>query len=188
MRKKSHISLARYIVKSSSDEALKKHWLSFYVGSILPDCKPSFLYKKHEITGTFPEVKRSIDTLVYGKKNKPVKNKRKYYLDLGQVTHYIADYFTFPHNKLYSGGLKEHCAYEEELKHSLRSYLRSPIQIQKEEEFATPEALCDFIEEKHGDYLNRKKSIDEDIHHIVSVNHQIVEGISDLYKKVNCIF
>ena len=149
MRKKSHISLARYIVESTTDEALKKHRMSFYIGSILPDCKPSFLYKKHEITGTFPEVRRSIDALVYGKKNKPVKNKRMYYLDLGQVTHYIADYFTFPHNKLYPGGLKEHCAYEEELKHSLRSYLKSPVHPQREIEFATPEALCDFIEEKH---------------------------------------
>ncbi len=30
----------------------------FYIGSILPDCKPSFVYKKHEINGTFPDVKR----------------------------------------------------------------------------------------------------------------------------------
>lgn len=40
MRKKSHISLARYIVANTEDEGLKKHWLSFYIGSVLPDCKP----------------------------------------------------------------------------------------------------------------------------------------------------
>ena len=45
MRKKSHISLARYIVANTKDEELKKHKLSFYIGSILPDCKPSFVYK-----------------------------------------------------------------------------------------------------------------------------------------------
>lgn len=54
MRKKSHISLARYLVRNLDDGDLRKHKLSFYIGSILPDCKPSFLYKKHEITGTFP--------------------------------------------------------------------------------------------------------------------------------------
>ena len=61
MRKKSHISLARYIVANTKDEELKKHKLSFYIGSILPDCKPSFVYKRHEISGTFPLVKKNIE-------------------------------------------------------------------------------------------------------------------------------
>ena len=52
MRKKSHISLARYIVNSLDDKELKKHRFSFYIGSVLPDIKPSFIYKRHEINGT----------------------------------------------------------------------------------------------------------------------------------------
>ena len=43
MRKKSHISLARDIVRNSEDEGLRKHKWAFYLGSILPDIKPSFL-------------------------------------------------------------------------------------------------------------------------------------------------
>ena len=35
MRKKSHISLARYIVNSLDDKELKKHRFSFYIGSLL---------------------------------------------------------------------------------------------------------------------------------------------------------
>ena len=34
MRKKSHISLARYIVNSLDDKELKKHRFSFYIGSV----------------------------------------------------------------------------------------------------------------------------------------------------------
>ena len=49
MRKKSHISLARYMVENLKDEELKHHKFSFYLGSILPDIKPSFLYKRHEM-------------------------------------------------------------------------------------------------------------------------------------------
>lgn len=77
MRKKSHISLARYLVRNLDDGDLRKHKLSFYIGSILPDCKPSFLYKKHEITGTFPQVKREIERLSsdYQKKYKRQKSK-----------------------------------------------------------------------------------------------------------------
>lgn len=41
MRKKSHISLARYMVENLKDEELKHHKFSFYLGSILPDIKPS---------------------------------------------------------------------------------------------------------------------------------------------------
>ena len=90
MRKKSHISLARYIVANTKDEELKKHKLSFYIGSILPDCKPSFVYKRHEISGTFPLVKKNIAYLVEGKKNHTPKRKRMYYKNLGEITHYVA--------------------------------------------------------------------------------------------------
>lgn len=53
------------------------------------------------------------------------KKNRKYYRDLGQVSHYLADYFTFPHNKIYPGGFKDHCSYEERLKRDLRSYIKA---------------------------------------------------------------
>ena len=81
MRKKSHISLAKYIVNSLDDKELKKHRLSFYIGSVLPDIKPSFVYKRHEINGTFPYVKKHIARLSEGQK---VMNKKggKYYRDL----------------------------------------------------------------------------------------------------------
>ena len=90
MRKKSHISLARYIVANTEDEGLKKHWLSFYIGSVLPDCKPSFIYKRHEITGTFPKLRKDIDALIHGKEKRFPKRKRMYYMNLGEITHYVA--------------------------------------------------------------------------------------------------
>lgn len=188
MRKKSHISLARYIVHNSDDENLKKHKYSFYLGSILPDCKPSFVYRKHEMDGTFPDVKVMIDRLINGKNQKPVVNKKKYYVNLGQVTHFVADYFTFPHNKTYEGSLKDHCSYEEVLKKRLREYLKKGKDKRHRTigmEFQSPEKLCDFIQHSHDKYLERKLNIDEDIRHIISVNHVIVEGISALLRKVH---
>ena len=120
MRKKSHISLARYMVEHLGDEGLKKHKFSFYLGSILPDIKPSFLYKKHEIGETFPTVRKWIIRLSEERKAGDKKRGKKYYMDLGQLCHYLADYFTFPHNHTYSGGLKEHCSYEKKLKYDLK--------------------------------------------------------------------
>lgn len=184
MRKKSHISLARYLVQNLDDRNLKKHKLAFYLGSILPDCKPSFVYKKHEITGTFEDVKREIKKLSSDYEKKYKRQKSKYYRNLGQVTHYLADYFTFPHNKIYPGNLKDHCVYEEELKRKLRNYLKSP-EVKKDKKLVvdlkTPEALIEFIQKSHDDYLRRKNCVEDDIHSIVALNHQAVESITEFF-------
>lgn len=188
MRKKSHISLARYIVANTKDEGLKKHWLSFYIGSILPDCKPSFIYKRHEITGTFPKLRKNIEALISGKKDRKFqKRKRKYYMDLGEITHYVADYFTFPHNKIYPGGFREHCAYEERLKRELRAFLKTEapnaLNEKGRRQFADQEALFSYIQNMHEHYLSCNIDTAKDIENIVLVNKQVVDGIDYLFLK-----
>lgn len=186
MRKKSHILLARYIAKNTEDEELKKHRLSFYIGSILPDCKPSFVYKKHEINGTFPDVKKMVNQLIFGKQQGKLTRKRRYYMNLGQVTHYVADYFTYPHNKIYLGNLKDHCSYEEQLKRSLKNYIMSRNMEAGEKvqaDFSDAEALYEYILERHKQYLGRKINIETDIRNIVATNRMLVEAIADLFYK-----
>lgn len=182
MRKKSHISLARYIVDVLDNEELKRHKLSFYLGSILPDIKPSFVYKRHEINGTFPSVKQHIERLAEGEKAVEKKG-RKYYMDLGQISHYLADYFTFPHNDIYPGSLKDHCSYEEKLKKDLRSYIKSgeaAKQKLNEEHFNNAESLCEFIQKAHNEYLDKKHGVEDDIRHIIEINQQALEGMIEL--------
>ena len=53
MRKKSHISLAHYLMNSEGMESIQHHKGAFYIGSILPDCVPSFLVRKHTIEESF---------------------------------------------------------------------------------------------------------------------------------------
>ena len=183
MRKKSHISLARYIVNNLEDKDLKKHRLSFYIGSVLPDIKPSFLYKRHEMEGTYPDIKRHIKRLSEGKKLVEKKKGRKYYMDLGQISHYLADYFTYPHNKIYPGGFKDHCSYEEKLKRDLRQYIKSGDAARHKGdkiEFKNAESLCNFIQKTHDDYLVKKHNVEDDIEHIVEVNYKALEGMTRL--------
>lgn len=183
MRKKSHISLARYIVNNLEDGDLKKHRLSFYIGSVLPDIKPSFLYKRHEMEGTYPDIKRHIKRLSEGKKLVEKKKGRKYYMDLGQISHYLADYFTYPHNKIYPGGFKDHCSYEEKLKRDLRQYIKSGDAARhkgSKAEFKNAESLCNFIQKTHDDYLAKKHNVEDDIEHIVEINYKALEGMTQL--------
>lgn len=182
MRKKSHISLAQYIVNSVEAEPLEKHRKAFCLGSILPDCKPSFLTTKHEIDGTFGNMQEEILRLTDKNINQK-GNMRVFCRDLGQVIHFIADYFTFPHNHIYPGTLKDHCVYEEELKHTLRSYIKSG-EAEKNSHlinvFRTPQEICDYIKKSHEEYLKIKKTVKEDCKYIVSICHQVVVGILNL--------
>jgi len=85
MRKKSHISLAKYLVDSMGVQDLQEHKKSFYIGSIIPDLKPSFLTKRHTIEDTFETLINEIKAL--GEPDSEIII-RKYYF--GQSTRLIA--------------------------------------------------------------------------------------------------
>ena len=159
MRKKSHISLAKHIVQISDIKNFDEHKKAFYIGSILPDCKPSFLTKRHEITGTFGLVEKGMYKLTQGY-HRMDELSTMYFTKLGEVMHYIEDYFTFPHNKEYPGTMKQHCVYEGQLKHKLREYIGnlnerdmkrwwSGLQLDDLNRFTSVADICDFLKEEH---------------------------------------
>lgn len=189
MRKKSHISLAKHIVDRAGIQSFDKHKKAFYIGSILPDCKPSFITKRHEITGTFQFVEHKIHKLTHGY-HKIGDLSTVYFTRLGEVIHYVADYFTFPHNKEYPGTIKEHCIYEGKLKHKLRSYIKNASEqdLKRQEDailhardwkqFQTVSDICNFIKEEHDKYIHKKyHSVEEDCKYIVDICSQVVMAI-----------
>lgn len=191
MRKKSHISLAKYIVNSISEQDMMAHKKAFYLGSILPDCKPSFLTERHEIEGTFPKVQEQMRVLVDKHKNFQI-NTRVFYRRLGEIIHYIADYFTFPHNTHYTGSLKDHCMYEKELKKSLKEYIENGDALKQcvwirnnKGVLNSTEAICQFIQMAHDRYVKKKNTVEEDCRQIVVLCHQVVEAIIALIKGEN---
>ena len=124
LRKKSHILVARYLAdQMPATKSLQSHRKAFCLGSILPDIKPSFLTKKHEYFGTFEEIQGKMKALI---DNDPKESKeRVYWRRFGEVMHYMADYFTFPHNTNFTGNLYEHNKYEKHLKNHLKRYIES---------------------------------------------------------------
>lgn len=182
MRKKSHISLAGFLVHDIQTKELVKHKKAFYLGNILPDCKPSFLTTKHEFDGTFTMVQQKIEALTDAEDMTEL-NDRVYIRRLGEVIHYIADYFTFPHNVTYTGNLKDHCYYEKELKFGLRNYIRSG-QAKKDKtqitSFQSTDDLFQYIQKAHQDYLSLKRDVEEDCIYIVRICNQVVQAILQL--------
>lgn len=182
MRKKSHISLSLYLINNIDSELLETHKKAFIVGSILPDCKPSFVTIRHNIEETFEMVTEFIKKLTTDYENFK-RISTAYCRKLGEVTHYIADYFTFPHNDEFDGNIKDHCMYEKHLKYALKEYINSEdICVNKDiaRNFKTPDELCSFVKNLHKQYLSNKNDIASDCRYIVALCHIVVTGILHL--------
>lgn len=179
MRKKSHISLAKYLLNSQGMEKLQSHSKAFYFGSILPDCVPTFITRRHTIEDTFHILKKEIYKLTENYDFE--KGIGSYYCrHMGVITHYVADYFTLPHNSIYTGNMAEHCKYEKHLKSALFDYINSEEarkQRAEKQQFHTVNELCDFIMRMHEKYLHVIQQIKVDCEYIVSLCHKVVDEI-----------
>ncbi len=164
MRKKSHISLAKGVINGLDIGDRINHRLSFFVGSIWPDCTPSFLTKRHCIDETFDILAVNMEKFL----EKYKTNKDMSILStwrMGIVMHYIADYFTYPHNSHYTGGFKQHCIYEEELKHRMYSFVadvKNAISQYDVPVFASTSQIKDYIKNRHNAYMKLNANVDYD--------------------------
>lgn len=182
MRKKSHILLARYLADQMPvAESLQSHRKAFCLGSILPDIRPSFVTKRHEYFGTIDEIQEKIRALV--EQNPSECKERVYWRNFGEVMHYMADYFTFPHNKTYTGSLLEHNKYEKILKNRLKAYIQTgaaETYACRAMHFTSLADLIDFIKISHASYLRKTRNITEDINYILTICYQVIQGIVQL--------
>ena len=179
LRKKSHISLAKYLMNNMNVQDLYEHKKAFYIGSILPDLKPSFLTKRHTIDETFDILMDEIKKItIHYDINKGINSY--YARHLGVITHYLSDYCTFPHNSVFTGTLSEHCYYEKELKYSLKEFVQSSsAQRQRTEckKSQTIEEISLFIRKTHREYLTAIKTVKGDIHYIIELCFKVVDAI-----------
>lgn len=198
MRKKSHISLAGQMMNSLEVEGVIHHKLTFYIGNILPDCKPSFLTTPHTFNDTFEKIGEKMSELVKSFEEAKGMTMTKT-MRLGEVTHYIADYFTFPHNTHFGGTLKDHCYYEGDLKRRMKEYIESGqamILKDKVEIFGRIEDLLAYVKERHREYMSKKRCIKDDMDYIITVCTSVLASLihmclrlsEESIKKPGCVF
>lgn len=179
MRKKSHFSLVHYLMNSVGMEVLREHKTALYIGSILPDCTPSFITRKHSIEETFELLRTEINKITVNyDANEGISSY--YCRHLGIITHYIADYFTFPHNSIFAGTLKEHCIYEKDLKKAFRTFVKSDEAKKVREQnstFHSVDDICSLIHTMHEEYLKVKKEVRQDCVYIIELCYRVVDAI-----------
>ena len=175
MRKKSHISLARYLVREMKLDGLVKHKKAFYLGSILPDLTPKMITSPHEFSTSYDGLQCTIRSIAEEGLEEEW-NERALWRKVGVVLHYVADYFTFPHNTSFNGNLKDHCIYESEMKYYMREFVWTPEAKRifrdakrRAHNMKNTEELFAYIEEMHSSYMQDIHSVANDCRQILSL-------------------
>lgn len=185
METKNHWHLAEYI---SLERGFEKYKKEFILGSIMPDINLFSYLRGHTYKESIAMIHSNGKSLVE-KKN---WNGTSFY-HLGVILHYIADYFTFPHNTTFTGSLKDHCTYEKRLHTYFFQFLQSNnvgsslMPLQKS--FFPIHSITDLftlLEEKHHEYLSMMPSFQTDCQYIFSLTNIVAYFIPKLHKEYHC--
>lgn len=170
MKTKDHKMLSKYLMKQMDCPIDLIGKSAFLLGTVEPDYNPiTYLrgsihqqtMRGHNYDNARNYIKKLIDKL----QNPKINEVRKYIL-LGKLVHYTADAFTYPHNNIFTGNLKEHCIYEEKFhKYFYEKLQYANIMNIPESE----ENLFHQIEEMHKNYLQEKRDFFSDGIYILSV-------------------
>lgn len=158
-----------------SNEEFEVKRKCFLFGNILPDCLPTFIYVRHNIDKTLKKVEKLLEELT-----KLDTNTYRFWIKLGCIMHYTADYFTYPHTRIFNEGFLKHNSYEKILKNKFKEHIEHISQchikfLKNSEDFIA------YIKEKQENYFkekkNRKMDVDIDIDYIFEVCSTIFENI-----------
>ncbi len=160
MFRQAHIILARYIADEMQSEELSKHKLSLYIGSVIPDMTIKYRLKDHEFDQTWEDEKERIRAIVESEPEN-AHEERVLCRQIGIVLHFLADYFTCPHNPSYGINIVEHGIYEGFQALELRNFLYTTEAMEQffarkksAEKIHSTEELFSYIEWMHDRYLS----------------------------------
>jgi hypothetical protein len=80
------------------------HEKTFLLGNFFPDLIHSYFWRPHE----YHHSRTSLQKMIDGIKKRPIFLSFR----LGVLTHYISDYFCYPHSGVYNKGIFRHIMYE----------------------------------------------------------------------------
>ena len=188
MRKKSHVALARYLVRGLGSPELIRHRKAFCLGSILPDLNPKMLAVPHEYDTTFGTFRLLCRQVLDEAARTDEENERVLWRRTGVAMHYLADYFTYPHNASFEGSVKDHCMYESEMKYRMRVLVWIPegreifARARKTaEEFGSIEELFGYIAGMHAKYMRTRVHTPEtDCRQILELCATVLNAFSEL--------
>lgn len=147
MKSTDHLALGRYLLDRYGTAGLRRHRRAFLIGCVEPDINIfSFLrgimthekFTGHNAANSSAFVRKHIGSL----ESSGVWSAWDAFR-LGTVLHYAADAFTYPHNSFWTGSLRQHILYEEELHTAFTAALRRGGEDPAESYELLRKAYCD---------------------------------------------
>lgn len=162
----------------------------FVYGNLKPDLTGTYLTKRHNPSIMMDEVMDKIRAFAEKYTIAPT-NGRELSVDLGEICHYMTDFFTYPHNDdIYTHNLFAHYVYEKRVAFVIRRRMTEA----KFEQWVNPiipptsvDALLNRITDMHDAYraAGRHHGIDDDLVHICRATATVVLSIiSIVYEQV----
>lgn len=162
----------------------------FVYGNLKPDLTGTYLTKRHNPSIMMDEVMEKIRAFTEKYTIGPV-NSRELSVDLGEICHYITDFFTYPHNDdIYDRSLFAHYVYEKRVALVIRRRMTEA----RFEQWVSPlippmsvDALIHRIGAMHDTYRapGRRHGINDDLINICRATALVVLSIINIvYEQV----
>ncbi len=154
---------------------------AFLYGNLKPDLTGTYLTKRHYPSLMFEEVMDKIRSFSerYEISADAINDDRSLAVDLGEICHYITDFFCFPHNDdIYDHCLLRHYIYEKRIAAGLRRRLtweKFETWVSEAPQIWTVEDLIDYLKAEHETYRAKAHHcIADDLEHICRVTVSVV--------------
>lgn len=155
---------------------------AFRYGNLKPDLTGTYLTKRHYPSIMFDEVMDKIRTFLK-KYTIEQHNGKDLSIDLGEICHYLTDFFCYPHNDdIYNKSLLAHYIYEKRVALSLRRKLTEQDfdnWVQSVIPPVSEDALLSRIKAMHDRYKNEtvRHCIDNDLVYICQICAMFVTSV-----------
>lgn len=134
----------------------------FVYGNLLPDLSLKYRFSMHTIKDSFSDTLNIIKEIIYNKS----LSKAEVSIKLGLITHYLCDFFTFPHNEGFDKSIFHHEFYEQTQRMKFWYKIKSICNRYDEETNVNLKSVSDliiYIKDMHSIYLNNKSNKERDI-------------------------
>ena len=182
----SHIRVANLLMKYVEQTCgVTFEQSGFLYGNLKSDLTGTYLTKRHYPSLMMEEVMEKIRVFAAKYTIGPI-NGHELSVDLGEICHFMTDFFTYPHNDdIYDHNLLAHYVYEKRI----ALVIRRRLDDQKFEQWASPlippltvDTLIGRIEAMHEQYRmqQRKHCINDDIMHVCRATALLVMSVINI--------
>ena len=109
MKTGNHYEMGKLIQKKMADSNMPLNKFLFIIGNLAPDLTVSYLFRQHSYNLCWPWFSRLIGRIY---KRKAASSHMRFSFLLGVASHFICDFFCYPHSNEYSGSTLDHIRYE----------------------------------------------------------------------------